>query len=164
MDVEKLGCQLDVEAEVVVVAGLLGDDDVDDRRRRGEVEAGQVGDRPGRLVGGAAVGGEGRAGDDVVTAAGACRSPRPARAGAVAAGAAAASVTAGAADEAAASSSSSTAGGEGEQGGGGEAGDARWRMEELPVRRWSVVPVHPAVAGSEKVRHRRFSIVRPRPY
>ena len=30
--------QLDVEAQLIEVAGLLGDDDLDDRSRRGEVE------------------------------------------------------------------------------------------------------------------------------
>ena len=57
--------QLDVEAQLVEVAVLLGEDDVDDRRRRGEVEAGQVGDRAGGLVGGAAVRRERFAGDDL---------------------------------------------------------------------------------------------------
>ena len=54
------GLQRDVEAHVVEVALLLGDEHFDDRRRRGEVEAGQVGDGAGGLVGRAAVGGERR--------------------------------------------------------------------------------------------------------
>ncbi len=55
---------LDVEAHGVVVALLVGDEDVDDRRGRREVEAGQVGDRAGGLVGGAAILGERLAGHD----------------------------------------------------------------------------------------------------
>ena len=58
------GDDLDVEAQLVVVAALLGDEHIDHRRRRGEVEAGQVRDRPGVAVGGAAFVREPFAGDD----------------------------------------------------------------------------------------------------
>ena len=45
------GLQLHVQAQLVEVAGLLGDHDLDDRGRRREVEARQVRDRAGVAVG-----------------------------------------------------------------------------------------------------------------